>query len=73
MEKEELKTVKELRKCTKSLSATSLDTSAYFRGLSEMKGIDLGKHRKQAKRQLQADNSDSDNEPPKKVPKPKRK
>ena len=49
--------MKDISKCVNFISNFSVDTSAYFRGLSELKGIDFAKHR----RNVQEDMRDNPN------------
>ena len=68
---EEMKAAKAIHKCTKSISNTSLEQAAYYRGLSAIKGFDLAKYKKDVKQELddEEDDDDSDGEVPGKVPK----
>ena len=47
-----MKMMRDICKCAKSICHTTIDTSAYYRGLSELKGINLSKHRKQINKEM---------------------
>ena len=55
--------MKELRNCSRTLGNTGVDQSAYYRGMSHLKGIDFGKFRKQATDQLTRDQEAEDRKP----------
>ena len=50
---------KNIATASKSISGVCLDQSAYYRGLSAMKGIDLAKYRKEVKAEMQSDDDDA--------------
>ena len=60
IEQKELDALDEISSCSKTIANTSLDQSAYFMGMAELKGIDFDKYRKKAKQQLQKDQQEKD-------------
>ena len=40
--------------CSKALLNTGLEQATYYQGLSELKGIDLGKHKRQIEAEMKA-------------------
>ena len=57
---EEMKTAKAIRKSVKSISNTSLEQAAYYRGLSVIKGFDLAKYKKEVADKMAAANDEDD-------------
>ena len=62
LEVEEAKVFKNLNKCTKMISNASLDQSAYYKGLSKLKGIDLAQMKKEARAEVESDDDDDEEE-----------
>ena len=50
--------MREISKCCKGITNTGVDQSAYYGGISHLKGIDFSKFRKQAQAQLKNDEED---------------
>ena len=57
-EKLEAKALKNINKCSKTVNATGLETTAYLRALAESKGLNIDKHRTQLENQMKKDIDD---------------
>ena len=68
-----MKVFKKIGKATDKISNVCVDQSAYYRGLSAIKGINLAKYRKEVEAELQSDEDDGENAKKGKGKKPKTK
>ena len=55
MEEQELLILEDIRKCSKSVEKTTLETTAYLRALGESKGLNIAKFRDEVRKEMEND------------------
>ena len=53
LEEEEIQMLDDMRKCTKSVEKSTIETTAYLRALGESKGLNVAKFREEIKREME--------------------
>ena len=56
LEEHEIEILDDIRKCSKSVEKSTIETTAYLRALGESKGLNIAKYRDEVKREIENDN-----------------
>ena len=60
LEAEKMEILDDIRKCTKSVQKSTIETTAYLRALGHSKGLDVGKFRDEVQKEMETDKKAED-------------